>query len=522
MNLVIVGFLVLSTIFVGAAVAPSIFLVEQDKDPVIFFQEEQEFVPFVNQTILDSNEYDPDRNTFSTWRNFDFTHNDKGDVDIFIERQKTTMMFAITGNASGQPFVTTSRDFSWNWNVETEDLNLFDRITHRYTLTGKNRGDLNMTQSWFFYENNYPKVTYTVNNNLTEITDTTFWFVYVLNVNDLVEFDEIKRLVNNNSFVRLNNINDREKILNFHDTIGIDWSDLNATGFETTDILLGKGDIIGKPDLIVAAFGVTKNNGVFPLGATVELDPTIFNTTDKFAFQAYNESFDWINIVRLKRNLPLPNRYAQVTLNGKRVDLNQFGRPDFSDGNNMEIPFGAEIRGIEVLISAKMIAGLCGTPAETGTLQVRMLVDGSVHSTLKFNTWSCTEGEVTKIYGSPTDLWSADWNNTHFDYNTFVLSILTSGFTNGGQWGPPPNAGVNFAKLKVYYSQNCFYSGLFDFDCNCSEGISSQPGDIDLTGNDFNIAGEGTFEIRTNITNIGTTNVESTCRVDKFDGFVLS
>ncbi len=524
MNLVIVGFLVLSTIFVGAAVAPELFIGKQES--VISFAEEPEVLPFITQTILDSNEYNPDRNTFTTWRNFHLTHNDNGDVGIVFERQKTTMMFAITGDVRGQPFVKTSRDFLWNWELETRDLNLFDRITHRYNLIGTNNDDLNIIQSWSFYEENYPKVTYTVENNFAEITDTTFWFVYVLGINDLVEFDETKRLVNNDAFVRLDNINDREKIIRLHDTIGIDWSDLNATGFETTDVVIGKGDVIGKPDLIIAAFGVTKNNGVFPLGASVELDPTIFDTGQKFPTEAYNEAVDWINVSKLRNNLAVPNRYAQVTLNNKSVDLNRFGKFNESDGNNFQIPFGAQIQGIEVFVSAKMIDGLCGAPAELGTLRVILRVNGQALAFFPENTWSCTEGETIKTFGDSEELWnSTDLNNLSFDYNHFDVLLTAIDYANGGQWGPAPDAGVNFLKVKVYYSKNCFFDSLVlnVFDCNCNNSISSQAGDIDIQLRDFNVSGdEGTFEIRANITNIARTFVESTCRIDKFDGVVLS
>lgn len=523
MNLVIVGFLLLSTIFVGAAIAPSLFLEEPNPSPVIFFQQEKPEV--LVQTILDSNEYDSDLNTFTTWRNFQLTHNQKGDVDILFQKQQTTMMFAITGTLAGQPYLTTSRNFLWDWELQSEDLNLFDRITYRYNLIGTNRDDLNITQSWSFYENNHPKVTYTIDNNFGEITNTIFWFVYVLNINDLVEFDEIKRLVNNDSFVRINDINDREKILKLHNTIGIDWSDLNATGFETTDIVFGKGEIIGKPDLIIAAFGVTKNNGVFRLGESVELDPTVFDTTLRFAVKIGIIQSNWTNTPFLKDNKVVPKRYAQVSTTGVRVDLNTFGFiPGSPDGNVMKIPFAAKIVGIEVQVSAVSNSAPCGAPSETSDLDVFLIEEGTLKA-IKSNTWSCTEGEAIKVYGGPTDLWFATWDSNSFNRRNFTIGLFTGGFTNGGQFGPAPSSGVNFAQLKIYYNENCFYSGSGDFDCNCNQVLTSEAGDIDLGGNDFNIFsvdGSNIFEIETDVNNIGKINVESTCRVDKFDGFVLS
>lgn len=521
MNFAIIAFVLLSSVFVVGAFSPLVFISEPE-EPVIFFQQSQ---------TQDVNEYDPDLNTFTTWRGYEITHNDNGDIKI-VNREGDTgrMLFAITGRSRGQSLIRTSRDFDWTWNLESEKLVLFDRNTFRYYLKGENGSSvLPIEQTWSFYENNNPKLTYKITNNFQRTTNTKFWFIFVLNVNDLVEFDGVQRLLSDNSFVRLTSadgINAKEKILKINQALGLDFEDLNANGFEFTDLVLGKGEIIGKPNLVIVGIAVTKNNGVFPFGATVELDPTIFDTGEKFARKVYNEESDWTNIAFMKTNRVIPKRYAQVTLNNKDVDFNTFGKPVVSDGNVMNIPFGAEIHGIEVIVSAKMISGLCGTPAETGELQVLMIVGGALHSTFKFKTWTCGEGETIKIFGSPTDLWSfPDWNNMHFDQNNFVVRLRAKSYTNGGQWGPAPNAGVNYLKVKVYYSKNCFFLGPFflgPFDCNCSEGISAQAGDIDIGGKDFNISGEGTFEIRANITNISKMNVQSTCRVDKFDGVILS
>lgn len=517
MNFLIVVFLLGALTLTATAILP-VFVIEEPEPQVLLFQEAREI-----------NEYQ--RNTFTTWRGYSINHNENGDSKISFEGDETTMMFAFTGTFGGQPITRTSRDFNWSWGIFAEDLNLFNRIATRYKLVGINdSARLPMTQSWDFYENNYPKLTYSINNNLGLITDAKFWFVHVLNKNDLVEFDGVKRLLSDNSFVRLTNINDREKIIRIKNSLGFDFSDLNKNGFEFTDLVLGKGEIIGKPDLVIAGIGVTKNNGVFPLGASVELDPTIFDTGERFALQSYNAQSDWAFIQNLKRNLAVPNRYATVTLTSKRVDLNQFGRP-VSDGNAMLIPFGAEIQGIELIVSAKMISGLCGTPAELGTLDVLMAVDGALHSISKDRTWSCTEGETIKIYGSPTDLWGfnaiGDWNNMHFDYNHFFARITTISYANGGQWGPAPNAGVNFMKLKVYYSENCFFDpfNLDFFDCNCTQSISAQAGDIDLGDRIFNVInddGNSSLEIRANLTNISKTAIETSCRVETFGEVRLS
>lgn len=524
MNLLLVALVLLSGIFVVGAFSPLVF-VDEPIEPVLFFQASRNI-----------EEYDSNTDTFTNWSGYKITHNDNGDVKIVNqEGESGRVLFAITGTSTSGSLTRTSRDFNWNWVLEEEKLVLFDRNSFRYFLKGTNDSSaLPIEQVWRFYENDDPKLTYKITNNFEQITNAKFWFIYVLNKNDLVEFDGVQRLLSDDSFVRLTSvdgINAKEKLLKINNATGFDFQDLNQSGFEFTDLVLGSGDLIGKPNLVIVGIGVTKNNGVFPVGSSVELDPTILDTGAIFPNKAYNAQSDWSSINNLLDNIAVPNRFAVVTLNLKSVDLNQFGKFNSADGNNLLIPFGAEIRGIEIIVRAKMIDGLCGAPAETGELGVFMLVDGAVHSNTKFKTWSCTEGETTKIFGSPTDLWTfdevGDWNNLHFDYNHFAIRLRTFNFTNGGQWGPAPNAGVNFLQVKVYYSRNCFFSLPFpppfgfSFDCNCFDGISAQPGNINLGGRDFNIFGEGTFEIRTDIRNIGVINVDSSCRVDKFDGFTL-
>ena len=114
------------------AITPLIFVDEQP-EPVLFFQAEQQETP--------TEIYDSDSNTIHS-HYFDLTHKKNGAVIVTENRENeklASLMFAITGTAGNQNFKRFSSDFDWTWNVETHDLNLAWGIAQKYFLTANNK-----------------------------------------------------------------------------------------------------------------------------------------------------------------------------------------------------------------------------------------------------------------------------------------------------------------------------------------------------------------------------------------------
>ncbi len=511
MNSLIWGFILLTSAFIAPAIIPVSEAVE-GVGPVLFLQSQE--IPIEI--------YNPDSNTIF-FNDFDLMHRQDGAVIVKKNNEKLVgLMFAVTGTLNGQDLIRFSDYWSWTWNVERHDFQTMGETRTKYYLTGNNNSanlpiDVNYGAR---YEANDPKQKYRVTNNTGgTITNAKFWFIQVLKPNDLVEFNRVQRFLQGEGQIHLkesDGVNLASKVLKINNKLIFDFEDLNTTGnFKVTDIYLGRADIIGKPNLVIAAVAVTKNNGVFPLGASVELDPTIFSTGNKFP-NNFTNNFNVVNPQCMVSGLQPPRGcYADFDAETDNVDMNTY---QLLSGVTA-IPTDVNIVGIEVSVTAQTTGGLpCGDPEPIARLTVRLTGDANATFTVsKLNTWGCNEDLVTKTFGSSNDIWGKTWVREEFSDGNFASNIR---FFQSVQSGGNFVNGVSHMTVAVFYTKKCVYPGSGDYDCNCTDYIPDQ-GTVNIGTTNLNVLnddGNGILQVDDSIFAIDDIFIDRGCSVELIRG----
>ena len=301
-----------------------------------------------------------------------FTTNKDGTI---IARTKNSLNdiyigSAITGKVNGIDYLVSSESYNWTWIKEdynitrrrvnitrlneaeairpveniTEDL--IDNLTFTITnLTAvNNKPDLIWKQQWIFDPERNPKLKYSITNNLgKDITNITFWFVFKLPENFKIKYDGTDYNVTKTGNTRVINtkginLTSVVPIIDLKD-IEFIYADLLKNNFTVNDFYVGNGSLIGHPETLIGAIGVTKGNSILKNGTTIILDPDVTDWKNPTRTgQFFN---NWINGINLKVS---DNVYATTTLSGKTQGTDLYGFDS--------IPANANVIGIEIQVEA--------------------------------------------------------------------------------------------------------------------------------------------------------------------------
>jgi len=188
--------------------------------------------------------------------------------------------FTLKGTVNGQTRFLNSWSTEWTWEVLS---NTDSNIT---VLASTNWQGLEWKQRWFFSDTEQKFSNHLTNNTGFDVTNTRFYYVIRLdptNVSCLNYVDNQRRAnrycfeqditITQNLERYLKRISFKETLFNFQDLIG--------SGFEFKYLFLGQLNNV-HPSLAGRGFiiGVTKNAGLFPDGASIELDPSVIDSSD--------------------------------------------------------------------------------------------------------------------------------------------------------------------------------------------------------------------------------------------------
>jgi len=174
--------------------------------------------------------------------------------------------FAITGTIGGQNYEVSSLSYDWTWNKKINETEAY--------FEGDNNNNFHWVQKYHLYPEKNMKIENYVENNVADITNGKFWYIQTVNQSENVTWNGHTYSLGSTHHLEGN----YDKILPnviFPDYYVFNYRDLIENGFNITDIYIGDGSVVGADGTWILAVGVTKNNGNFPKGASVTLDPTI-------------------------------------------------------------------------------------------------------------------------------------------------------------------------------------------------------------------------------------------------------
>jgi len=173
--------------------------------------------------------------------------------------------FAMSGKYNNNPFIKTVEDYSWSY------------AENGGVLTASNGAGWDIN---FDFNNNRTKILPVITNNYPlSVTNAKFWVLMTIKNGEFLKYDDELIYYNGEQFYKQGDLNSLVPRIEMSNMI-FSYQDLIDNGFNITDFYIGDGAIIGYPGVNIMAVGVTKNNGVFPSGVTVVVDPEINATNE--------------------------------------------------------------------------------------------------------------------------------------------------------------------------------------------------------------------------------------------------
>ncbi len=216
-----------------------------------------------------------------TQGNLKFVTDPSGLVKLFKnEDYFGSFGFTLKGTVNSQTRFLNSWSTEWTWEVLS---NTDSNIT---VLASTNWQGLEWKQRWFFSDTEQKFSNHLTNNTGFDVTDTRFYYVVRLdpaNVSCLQYIDNQGR-ENEYCFEQditiTENLEQYLKRISFEETV-FNFQDLMSSGFEFKYLFAGQLNNV-HPSLAGQGFiiGVTKNEGLFPDGASIELDPSVIDSSD--------------------------------------------------------------------------------------------------------------------------------------------------------------------------------------------------------------------------------------------------
>ena len=198
--------------------------------------------------------------------NLTYETNINGVVTVNDER---FLAFALKGTYAGTDYTYTSMDYEWTWTHTVDGTDhTFEAINNNDNFVWK--------QYWYFHENEPMKIEHYLKNNYPQsITDMEMYYITSVDDTDTIQYDGNDYQVGDVKPIFIQkDLNDIEASINFNDEYDFNFLDIVSEGFDINEFYLGSGSVIGYPAIDIMAVGFTKNNGIFPAGAEVWIDPT--------------------------------------------------------------------------------------------------------------------------------------------------------------------------------------------------------------------------------------------------------
>lgn len=270
--------------------------------------------------------------------------------------------FALSGTYQNNNYFYSVDQGTWKWSKtnytysskkgnETDNYNsTYTVFYHAVNFSGiLVKNNLQVEQRYTFREHEPVKITIFLNHSLQRnITNTTFWFFYQVYQNQVIYANQRQYRINISD--RLHYTQNLEGLLPGISLPGymFQFQDLLDNNFVITDFYLGNGNILNRVGKGILALGITKNNGNFPPGMMIEIDPSSTgNIYPKSYGSIYNQ---WSNP---ENALLSDNIRATETTVGDREDYYNF---------TFNIPENATIQGIEVYVEACNSRISCSSP----------------------------------------------------------------------------------------------------------------------------------------------------------------
>ena len=215
--------------------------------------------------------YNPTSKVMKDTSCLEFKAETNGVITINDERY---LAFALKGIVGGNEIKRTSMDFSWTWHMEESNGD--------YIFWAENDNpNFIWKQYYYFYKDHTKpmKIKHYLENNLADITNAQIYYLTNVLPEDSIEYNGTSYLVNDYMGLhKQGEFNDLISVINFNSEYGFNFEDLVDNGFDINEFYIGSGSVIGKPNIDITAIGFTKNNGNFPKGGSVWVDPT-FSTS---------------------------------------------------------------------------------------------------------------------------------------------------------------------------------------------------------------------------------------------------
>lgn len=184
--------------------------------------------------------------------------------------------FALTGTVNGNDYKYTSMDYDWEW------THVNDSGDHVFTASN-NDPQILWEQRWYFYEDRSKemKIEHYMKNELAvDITNTQMYYIITVEDTDSIQYNGSRYTVGDIKPYHIKgNFTENDAVINFNAQYDFRIDDIVSDNFTINEFYIGNGSVVGKPNIDIMAIGFTKNNGVFPSGAEVLVDPT-FSTND--------------------------------------------------------------------------------------------------------------------------------------------------------------------------------------------------------------------------------------------------
>ncbi len=219
-----------------------------------------------------------------TQGNLEFRTDPSGLVKLFKNGEYLSAFgSSLKNTVNGEQEFWNSWATTWTWEVLS---NTDSNIT---VLGSTNWAGWAWKQKWFFSDTEQKFTNYLTNNTGFQATNVSFYQVVRLDETNVecIQYVDNDGLENEYCFEQditiTQNLEQFLKRVSFKETI-FNFQDLVDTGFEFNYLFAGQlGNV--HPSLAGQGFiiGVTKNEGVFPNGASVILDPTITNDLTSIA-----------------------------------------------------------------------------------------------------------------------------------------------------------------------------------------------------------------------------------------------
>lgn len=186
--------------------------------------------------------------------------------------------FSLTGVINSDRKFLNSWDVSWTWQILS---NTDSNIT---VLATASQQGINWIQQWTFQPAQDPKLLHIITNNTGfDSTGTQLLYIFDLNIDNapqIVYTDDLGQdqnfLFDQNLLIIDESVKNYGRKIKFLNTI-FNFQDLIDSGFDLNYFFIGNLNAAHNslPNTEGIIVGVTKNNGFFPDGATIVLDPTI-------------------------------------------------------------------------------------------------------------------------------------------------------------------------------------------------------------------------------------------------------